>query len=130
MKHPRALTPQQQRVVDRLQTVATLMDSQFAIPGIGYRIGWDGLIGLIPGVGDLASTAISLYIISEAQKLGVSRWTTARMVGNVAIDAVVGAIPVLGDLFDMAYKANLRNLRLLGIEPRTSAPADSAGPTR
>lgn len=98
------------------------MDSQFSIPGIPYRLGWDGIIGLIPGVGDLITSTVSLYIIVEAQKLGVSRWTTLRMVGNLLIDVAVGAVPVLGDVFDVAFKANLRNLRLLGIE-RPPPPA-------
>ena len=115
---PSPLTEDQQRRIDRLRALATLMDSQFTVPGIGVRMGWDGIIGLIPGVGDLLTTVVSLYIISEAQKLGVSRWTTLRMVGNLAIDALVGAVPVLGDIFDVAYKANLRNLKLMGIEPR------------
>lgn len=106
------------RRIERLQALATLMDSQFTIPGLGVRIGWDGLIGLIPGVGDLVTTAVSLYIVTEAQKLGVSRWTTVRMIGNIVVDALVGAIPILGDFFDVAYKANLRNLRLIGILPR------------
>lgn len=130
MPTSKPLTDDQQRRIHRLQKLATLMDSQFTLPGIGYRIGWDGIIGLIPGVGDLFSTAISLYIIAEAQKLGVSRWTTTRMVANLVIDALVGAVPILGDLFDVAFKANLRNLRLLGIEPGPGSSPQARGSTR
>ena len=113
-------TPEQQRVIERLRRLGHLLDSQFTVPGIGYRVGLDGLIGLVPGVGDTLTLALSAYIIIEAQKLNVSAATTARMIGNVLIDYVIGAIPVIGDLFDFAFKANQRNLRLLGIESEGS----------
>ncbi len=89
------------------------MDAQFRIPGTDIRFGVDAVIGLVPGVGDLVSLAISGYIISSAAKLGASRYVMARMALNSGIDAIVGTIPLLGDLFDVGFKANQRNMRLL-----------------
>jgi len=88
------------------------MDESITLPG-GHRIGWDGIIGLIPGFGDLIGLGVSAWIVFGAARLGASRATLARMAGNVAIETVVGAVPILGDLFDLAFKANVRNLRLL-----------------
>ena len=96
-----------------LERLAELLDARFLIPGTGIRFGLDSLIGLIPGVGDTATALIGLYIVARARALGASRWTRARMVGNILVDAVIGAVPLLGDAFDVAYKANLRNIRLL-----------------
>ncbi len=95
----------------RLARTARLLDSSIRLPG-GYRIGWDGLIGLIPGFGDLVGLALSGWILFGAARLGVSRATLARMGLNVGLEALVGTVPVLGDLFDFAFKANERNVRL------------------
>ena len=95
----------------RLARTARLLDSSIRLPG-GYRIGWDGVIGLVPGVGDLAGVALSGWVLFGAARLGVPRVTLARMGLNVAVEAVVGTIPVIGDLFDFAFKANERNVRL------------------
>ena len=123
------LTPWQRAEIEqRLRVLARLMDAQFELPGTRFRFGLDALIGLVPGLGDAVTTAISAYIIAEARRLGVSRWVLARMIANVALDALVGAIPLAGDLFDAAFKANLRNLRLLGINP--GDPATPAPPGR
>ncbi len=89
------------------------MDSQFSIPGTKIRFGFDGIIGLIPGLGDLITLGISGYLISSAAKNGASSFVIARMVLNTAIDPIFGRIPILGDLFDIAFKANMRNVRLL-----------------
>jgi hypothetical protein len=88
-------------------------DSVFEIPGLGWRFGLDPLIGLVPIVGDLASTAVSFYILSLAAHFGVSRSTLARMTLNVGIDYVLGSVPLIGNLFDFAWKANQRNMVLL-----------------
>ncbi len=96
----------------RVHRLARLMDSSVRLPG-GLRIGVDGLVGLVPVVGDLAAAGASVYIIAQAARAGVPTRALARMVLNVALDAVIGAIPVLGDLFDVAFKANLRNARLM-----------------
>lgn len=89
------------------------MDAQFRIPGTKVRFGLDGILGLIPGAGDLISLVISGYLVSSAVKNGASGFVVARMVFNTAIDAIFGAIPILGDVFDIFYKANMRNVRLL-----------------
>lgn len=97
----------------RLEALATLMDGAFVIPGTNVRMGLDGLIGLIPGVGDMVSGLISTYLIWEARQLGVSKWVLARMIGNTLIDTAVGAVPLAGDIFDVMFRANLKNLALL-----------------
>ena len=90
-----------------------LMDKQFRLPGTNFRFGLDGLIGLIPGAGDVTTLAVSCYLLALMAKNGASGYVMARMVLNVAIDAVVGSIPLVGDLFDFAFKANSKNLRLM-----------------
>lgn len=89
-----------------------LLDSSIPLPG-GYRIGLDGLLGLIPGVGDLIGGGLSTLLLFQAWQNNVPKMVIARMVINILIDAAVGAIPILGDLFDFVWKANLRNARLL-----------------
>jgi hypothetical protein len=101
------------RSLERLRQLAHLLDDRFRIPGTTYRIGLDGLIGLVPGVGDAVTTLLALYIVLEARRLGVPLTKLGRMGLNVGVDAVLGAVPVLGDLFDVAWKANRRNLALL-----------------
>lgn len=101
------------RRLGRLRRVGYLLDSSIPIPGTRFRFGLDSLIGLVPGVGDLAGGALSLYIILESARMGVPRSVLARMGWNVAVDTLVGAVPVLGDLFDAGFKANMRNLALL-----------------
>ncbi len=110
--------------VGRLRRLSYLLDNSIPIPGTPFRIGLDSIIGLIPGVGDLVGGAFSLYIILEAARLGAPRSLLARMGWNVAIDVLVGAVPLLGDLFDAGWKANLRNLALL--ERQVHRPAESA----
>ncbi len=94
-------------------TLAKLMDSQFRIPGTQFRFGFDSVIGLIPGVGDLSTFAVSGYMLMLMARNGASGYVLARMALNIIIDAIFGSIPVLGDLFDVYFKANLRNLRLM-----------------
>ena len=101
------------RRLDRLQRVGWLLDNSIPIPGTRFRLGIDQLIGLVPGIGDLIGGLLSLYIIVEASRMGVPRGLLARMGWNVAIDTLVGEIPILGDLFDIGFKANIRNLALL-----------------
>jgi hypothetical protein len=99
--------------ISDLERLADWLDTRFRIPGLGWRFGLDSVIGLIPGVGDGLTALLSLYIIGRAHQLGGSRWLLARMGWNVAIDTLLGAIPIVGDLFDLAHKANTKNLRLL-----------------
>jgi uncharacterized protein DUF4112 len=97
----------------RVALVARVMDALFVIPGTGIRLGFDAILGLVPVAGDLIAQAISTYIIWEAHQLGVSKLTLMRMFGNTLIDTVVGSIPIAGDAFDVVFRANLKNLRLL-----------------
>lgn len=99
--------------VARIELISRVMDSLVEIPGTNIRIGVDALIGLVPVVGDLISQAVSSYLIWEARQLGVSRITIARMVGNTALDTVLGFVPFVGDAFDVTFRANMRNLALL-----------------
>ena len=99
--------------IARIETIAGLLDTAFVIPGTGFRFGVDGLIGLVPGVGDLLTTGISLWLVKEAHVLGVPKHLIARMLGNIVIDGVVGAVPLVGDAFDLVWKSNRRNLHLL-----------------
>lgn len=108
---PRALTREQR--LARLEALAKLLDVAFVVPGTKVRYGIDGLIGLVPVIGDIITTAISLWIVREARALGAPWYLTARMLGNVAVDGVVGIVPVVGDAFDVAFKANMRNIRML-----------------
>jgi Domain of unknown function (DUF4112) len=97
----------------RLDAVARLLDIAFIVPGTNIRYGIDGIIGLIPVVGDLIATALSLWLVREARALGAPWHVTARMLGNVAIQGVVGTVPIAGDAFDVLFRANIRNVRLL-----------------
>jgi len=97
----------------RLEAVARLLDVAFILPGTKIRYGIDGLIGLIPVVGDLIATAFSLWLVQEARALGAPWHITVRMLGNVAVQGVIGTVPVAGDAFDVLYRANMRNARLI-----------------
>ena len=102
-------TPQ----VERLKILTRLLDNAFQIPGTRFRIGLDAIVGIIPGIGDAIGAVFSAFIVFQAARLGVSRATLARMMGNVVLDTVVGEIPLLGDLFDAGWKANTKNMALL-----------------
>ncbi len=93
--------------------VAKFMDSRYRIPGTNIRFGADFLIGLIPYVGDVASLSISAVLVTVMARRGASGMVLVKMLGNILLDFIAGSVPVLGDLFDLGYKANLRNLRLL-----------------
>jgi hypothetical protein len=97
----------------RLQRLAFVLDDSIPIPILNRRIGLDSLIGLVPVAGDLIGGALSVYVLYSGHRLGASAATLMRMAGNVAIEMVLGAVPLLGDLFDMGFKANQRNVRLL-----------------
>jgi hypothetical protein len=99
--------------VERLHGLARMLDSAFVVPGTNFRFGLDAIIGLIPGVGDLIGAGLSGFILVEAARIGIPKSVMLRMGWNVAVETVVGAVPFAGDLFDAAYKANNRNIRLL-----------------
>ncbi|MEO6671203.1 MAG: DUF4112 domain-containing protein [Ferruginibacter sp.] len=96
-----------------LKRLAKLMDSQFKIPGTNIRFGLDALVGLVPGVGDFATFIVSGMMVSVLAKNGASGFVLARMALNTIIDALIGSIPILGDMFDVAFKANEKNLKLM-----------------
>ena len=110
---PLSFAADQQARLGRLRRLAWLIDGVFVLPGTRFRFGLNSIVGLLPVGGDVVLTAISLYIVYEAAQLGLPRALLARMLGNVALEMVGGSIPVLGDLFDMALKANLRNLAIV-----------------
>ena len=99
--------------IARIDALATLLDTALVIPGTTVRFGLDALIGLFPAVGDIITTALSLFIVHEAYQLGAPGHVIARMLGNVALDGVVGMVPLAGDAFDVMFRANMRNVRLL-----------------
>jgi Domain of unknown function (DUF4112) len=100
-------------VVERLDKLATLLDSVLVIPGTNIRFGADALVGLFPGIGDAITTALSAYIVYEAHRLGAPRHVIGRMIANVAFDSVITAVPVAGNIADVFFRANRRNMRLL-----------------
>ena len=97
----------------RLEALAKLMDTAFVVPGTNVRFGLDGVIGLVPGIGDVVSGLVSSYLIWEARRLGVSKWILGRMMANTLLDTTIGAIPLAGDVFDVMFRANVKNMSLL-----------------
>jgi hypothetical protein len=109
--------------VRRMEFVSRLLDESVRVPGTEFRIGLDPVLGLVPGAGDALAAAFSFYIVVESARLGVSYNTLLRMLANVAIDVAVGSVPVVGDLFDAFWKANVRNVEL-ALDDLASAAAD------
>jgi CheY-like chemotaxis protein len=99
--------------IDRLDRLSRLLDTAILIPGTGIRFGADAVIGLMPIIGDTITTALSAWIVYEARRLGTPRRLILRMIANVAADGLFGAVPLAGDLFDVLFRANRRNMRLL-----------------
>jgi len=108
--------------VARMQTVAHVLDRSIRVPGTNFRVGLDPILGVLPVAGDTVAAGLSLYIVAESARLGVSRPTLLRMLGNIAVDAAGGSIPLAGDLFDAMWKANRRNVEL-ALEELASDPA-------
>jgi hypothetical protein len=109
----RQVVAKNNNAVKEMGWLAKLMDAQFRIPGTDMRFGLDGILGLIPGAGDLSTFAVSSYMLVIMAKNGASGFVMARMILNVLIDVAVGSIPLVGDLFDFAFKANMRNFKLM-----------------
>jgi hypothetical protein len=99
--------------ISRFRQLARLLDAAVRVPGTNIRFGLDAVLGLIPGAGDIAGGLLSTFIILQAAKLGAPQSVLVRMVMNVAVDSIVGAVPILGDLFDIGWKSNTRNAELL-----------------
>ena len=103
-----------ERAKKRLDRLAWYLDNSIQLPGLNVRFGIDPLIGLIPGIGDTIGAIMSSYILSEAARLGAPKSILLKMAFNIAVDALAGALPIFGDLFDFGWKANQRNARILG----------------
>jgi hypothetical protein len=100
-------------ISQRVEFVELMLERAFTLPGTNRRVGLDAIIGLIPVVGDLLAAALGAWIVWEARNLGMSRWQIARMSANIGVDTALGAIPFVGDLFDLAFRSNSRNLRII-----------------
>ena len=118
----RQLTAGQQQRLSALRNTARLLDSAFVVPGTSYRIGLDPILGLVPGIGDLVSPLFTVGILWQGRDLGLPRVVQVRMLGNVLLDALVGAVPLVGDLFDFAWKANEKNYALLELHAEEERP--------
>ena len=114
--------------IEYLRQITWWMDQGFRVPGTSYRFGLDPIIGLIPGLGDAAGALLGGAILLEAVRARAAKYTLLRMSGNIALDALIGAIPLLGDLFDFGWKANSKNLELL--ERHLSTPVEAHGSDR
>ncbi|WP_232702756.1 DUF4112 domain-containing protein [Halobacterium wangiae] len=110
--------------VKRMQVVAWALDDAVPVPGTDRKVGIDPIVGVLPIAGDVATAAISLYIVAESARQGVERDTLAAMLVNVAVDAGIGSIPAVGDLFDAGWKANKRNFELAVEALADSTPAE------
>jgi len=97
----------------RVEALEFLLERSFRIPGVKVPVGLDGLIGLVPILGDIITTALGAYIVWEARNLGLSKWQLTRMGANVAFDAMLGAVPLVGDAADFFFRSNTRNLKIL-----------------
>ena len=99
--------------LESIQQLSRTLDDRFRIPGTRIRFGFDAIVGLIPGVGDIITSGFSLYIVSRARAAGVSRLKLGRMLWNVLVDVTLGTLPVVGDIFDVTWKSNRKNLHIL-----------------
>jgi hypothetical protein len=97
----------------RIEAMEMVLERSFVVPGTRFPIGLDAVIGFVPVVGDIISAAMAAYIVWEAKNLGLPRWKLWRMLGNIAIDSTVGAVPIVGDAFDVVYRSNTKNLRIV-----------------
>ena len=117
-----ARLPPNPETLDALRRWAVLLDSVFRVPGTNIRFGLDAIVGLIPGIGDISTPTFAALILLQAVRMRLPIVVQARMVLNAAIDMVIGLVPILGDLVDIGWKANLRNLALLERHARPGVP--------
>lgn len=108
--------------LERIRRFSRLMDSAFRIPGTSFRFGWDPIVGLIPGLGDAVDTGVSAYLLFLATRFQLPPRVLGWMVFNIGLEAVVGSVPIVGDMFDAFFKANIRNLTLLESHLQATAP--------
>ena len=104
----------------RLEVLSHWLDSRFRVPGTNIRFGLDSIVGIVPGVGDGVTLIPASYVVLRAHQLGVPRYLVVRMAFNVVVDVLVGAVPIIGDLFDVAFKANRRNVAILNRHFRSN----------
>ena len=97
----------------RIESMEYLLERSFRIPGVNYPVGLDSIIGLVPVVGDIVTAGMGAYIVWEARNLGIPKWKLWRMAGNIAFDSLLGAVPIAGDAFDLLFRSNTRNLRII-----------------
>jgi hypothetical protein len=102
-----------QNIRQRVEMLELLLERSFVIPGINRAIGLDSIVGLVPVIGDVVTAAMGAYIVWEARNLGMPKWQLWRMAGNIAVDTALGAIPIAGDAFDLLFRSNSRNLRII-----------------
>jgi hypothetical protein len=107
--------------MENLARLSRLLDSRFQVPGTSIRFGWDQVLGIVPGIGDLAAVVPAAYLIFRAHQMGARKRTILRMAANTGVDFAVGSIPLLGDAFDIYYKSNKRNVALLQRELEAKA---------
>jgi hypothetical protein len=110
---PRVTAASRRKALERLERLSRILDTAIRVPGLGIRFGVDGIIGLAPGISDAITTLLSCWIVYQAYRLGAAREVLTRMAGNVALDGVIGVVPILGDVFDVMWRANRRNVNLL-----------------
>lgn len=97
----------------RIEAMEQLLERSFRIPGVNFPVGLDSVVGLVPVIGDFVTAAMGAYIVWEARNLGLPKWKLWRMVGNIAFDTAIGAVPLAGDAFDLLFRSNTRNLRIV-----------------
>ncbi|WP_066766087.1 DUF4112 domain-containing protein [Croceicoccus pelagius] len=97
----------------RIEAMEAVLERAFVIPGVNYRVGLDSVVGLVPVIGDVITAAMGAYIVWEARNLGIPKWKLWRMAANIGFDTAVGAIPVVGDAFDLLFRSNTKNLKII-----------------
>lgn len=125
-KHKDLNKDSNETILKRLRTLTHVLDNAIPIPGTPYSIGLDPLLGLIPAGGDIAGAVLSAYIVISSAQLGLPRESLVRMVLNILLEVFVGTVPVLGDLFDVAWKANVKNMELLDIHMKSPTKGKKA----
>jgi len=115
-----------QSALDRIRALTHVLDDAIVIPGTQIRFGLDPILGLLPGGGDAIGSVMSVYIVAECLRLGLPKATLGRMLSNLLIDTVVGSVPIAGDIFDVGWKANSQNLKLIEAHLNDPAPQTAA----
>lgn len=110
-------------VRQRVEALEMLLERSFRLPGVNYPVGLDAIVGLVPVLGDIVTTAMGAYLVWEARNLGMPKWKLWRMAGNVAFDTAIGAVPVVGDAADFLFRSNTRNLRIIKKHLDTHHPS-------